>query len=266
VLPEDQIFTALTRHALAISPDSTKLVYVANGQLFLRQMAEMEARPIPGASRGVSNPFFSPDSQWVGFWSDGTLKKIAVTGGPAITICKSGGPFGASWDDGHIVFAGPAKGILRVPDNGGEVELLLKVDYPDFAQSPQMLDHGRSVLFSLANGIDFDRWDRAQIVVQSLSSAERKVVVRGGSDARYVSSGHIIYASSGNIMAVPFDLKKLEVKGRPVAAIEGVLKAFTLSQTAAANLTGAAQFSISANGALVYIPGFPAARQARTPE
>ena len=109
---------------------------------------------------------------------------------------------------------------------------------------PQMLDRGRAVLFTLANGVNLDRWDQAQVVVQSLSSGERKVVVPGGSDARYASSGHIIYALGGNILALPFDLKKLEVKGGPVSAIEGVLRAI-------GGQSGAAQLSFSANGALV---------------
>src|SRR5215831_18489818 len=89
-LPDDQLFTNTTRHLVAISPDSTKLVYVANNQLYLRKLSELEARPIAGAGGGVSSPLFSPDGQWLGFWSnDGTLKKVAITGGTPITICKT---------------------------------------------------------------------------------------------------------------------------------------------------------------------------------
>src|SRR5262249_30303926 len=116
VLPEDQFFTNLTRQLVSISPDGTKLAYVASGQLYLRPVAEMEARPIAGAGR-ASSPFFSPDGQWVGFWSsspEAALKKIAVTGGAPITISKADQPFGVTWDGDDIVFSNPPKGILRV--------------------------------------------------------------------------------------------------------------------------------------------------------
>src|SRR5262249_23021652 len=93
-----------------------------------------------------------------------------------------------------------------------------------------------------------DSWDHAQIVVQSLTSGERKVVVRGGSDGRYVPSGHIIYAVAGTVFALPFGLKNLEAKGGPVPVIEGVMRAPQGS-------SGVAQLSFSDNGTLVYIPG-----------
>ncbi len=127
ILHQDQVFSRTGRSILAISPDSLKVVYVANNQLFLRQMAEMEARPIPGADGDVANPFFSPDGQSIGFWSatDSAIKKIAISGGAAVTICKADVPFGASWDDDHIVFAESGKGIMRVSANGGEPEVLV---------------------------------------------------------------------------------------------------------------------------------------------
>src|SRR5262249_49518165 len=153
VLPEDQFFTQQARHIVAISPDSTKVVYVANSQIYLRQTSEMEARPIAGTSGGVSNPFFSPDGQWVGFWSspDSALKKIAITGGAPITICKAGNPWGVSWYGNDIVFSEPPKGILRVSSNGGEPELIVKANAPELPSDPQLLDHGKAVLFTSAN-------------------------------------------------------------------------------------------------------------------
>jgi eukaryotic-like serine/threonine-protein kinase len=252
ILPQDQLFTTVSRSVVAISPDSTKLVYVANNQLYLRQLSEMEARPIAGAAAGVSSPFFSPDGQWVGFWSnDGTLKKIAITGGAPITICKSGNPYGVSWDGNDIVFSdlSAAKGVLRVSANGGEPEVLVKTNLPEVPTEPQLLDHGKAVLFTSGNGVgSIDRWDQAQIVVQSLSTGETKTIIRGGSRGRYVPSGHIIYAVGGNILAVPFDLKRLEAKGGPVPIIEGVMRS-------AGGITGTANFAFSDNGTLVYVPG-----------
>jgi Tol biopolymer transport system component len=252
VLPENQAFTQAAKHLVAISPDSTKLVYVANNQLYIRQMSEMVAQPIAGTQGGASNPFFSPDGQWVGFWSapDSALKKIATSGGAAVTICKAGNPYGISWDGNDIVFSDPPKGILRVSENGGEPEVLVKMNPPEQPYSPQMLDHGKAVLFTLANGLarTTESWDQGQIVVQTLPTGERKTILRGGSDGHYVPSGHIIYALGVNILAVPFDLKRLELKGGSVPVVEGVMRSGTF-------ISGAAQLAFSANGSAVYVPG-----------
>jgi Tol biopolymer transport system component len=247
ILPQDQSFSRTGRPFLAISPDGSKVVYVANNKLFLRQMADMEARPIPGADGDVANPFFSPDGQSIGFWSarDSTMKKIAISGGAAVTICKTDIPFGASWDDDHIVFALAGKGIMRVSANGGEPEVLA-ASPSELTHGPQLLDHGKALLFTVATG--GGKWDQAQIVVQTLPSGPRKVLVRGGSDARYVSTGHIIYALGGNVLAIPFDLKTLDVKGGPAPLIEGVMRA-------SGGATGSAQLAVSENGTLIYAPG-----------
>src|SRR5262249_4560031 len=114
--------------------------------------------------------------------------------------------------------------------------------------NPQILPGGEHVMFTIASGSAADRWDRAQIVVQSLKSGERKVIVDGGSDGRYLNSGHVIYAKAGIEFAVPFDLKRLSVTGGAVPIVEGVRGA------GGAN-TGAAHLSVSDTGTLVYVPG-----------
>ena len=151
LLHQDQVFSRTGRPILAISPDGLKVVYVANNQLFLRQMAEMEARPIPGADGDVADPFFSPDGQSIGFWSarDSAIMKIAISGGAPFTICKADIPFGASWDDDHIVFAASGKGIMRVSANGGEPEVLVPGNASELTHGPQILDHGKAVLFTV---------------------------------------------------------------------------------------------------------------------
>ncbi len=78
-----------------------------------------------------------------------------------------------------------------------------------------MLPGGDTMLFTLATITSVDRWDRAQVVAQSLKSGERKVLIEGGSDARYVPTGHLIYTLSGKLLAVPFDIKRLAVTERP---------------------------------------------------
>ena len=105
VLPEGQEFTNAGRPLAAISPDGTKIVYVANTQLYLRSMDEMESRPIPGTDEGVAvtSPFFSPDGQWIGYFVPGELRKIAVSGGAPVKVTdRSSSDFGASWGTDDI--------------------------------------------------------------------------------------------------------------------------------------------------------------------
>ena len=103
---------------------------------------------------------------------------------------------------------------------GTPVRLVAVDEKKEAAHGPQLLPGGRAVLFTLATA--GSEWNEAQIVVQSLDSGERKVVLRGGRDARYVETGHLVYARSGTLLAVPFDLDRLEVIGGPVPVVEGV--------------------------------------------
>jgi eukaryotic-like serine/threonine-protein kinase len=256
-LPEDQTLTAPGRTQIAISPDGTKIVYVANFRLYLRTTGDLEARPIQGAegvepggrTSGVTSPAFSPDGEFVAFFSgaDNTLKKIPLNGGVAITVCPAGNPFGLRWGDSGIVFGQGADGIMRVSPNGGISERVVSVQGDEFAHGPEILPGGRSLLMTLTTSTDQDRWDKGRIVVQPLGSGERKVLIDGGSDAHYSPTGHLVYALRGVAFAVPFDLGRLETTGPPVPVVEGVRRA--------GFATGAAQLSFSSNGSLIYVPG-----------
>lgn len=188
---------------------------------------------------------------------DGTLKKIAVMGGTAVAISKLTEPFGASWapDDQILIGAGP-NGVQRVSAAGGTPETIISVNPGELASSPQILPDGEHVLFTLGEqtlAIDPTRrrnWDLAQIVVQSLKSGARKVLIKGGSDARYLPTGHIVYAQASTLWARPFDLSRLQVIGEPASLVEGVSTA-ALGQFT----TGAAQFSFSGTGSMAYVTG-----------
>jgi serine/threonine-protein kinase len=267
VLPEgQQLLTDLAQQSVAISPDGTRLAYIANNQVFLRSLGEMEARPIagrPGTTQSLSpsDPFFSPDGQWVGFYSrdDSTLKKIAVTGGAPLTICTTDAVSGVSWDGDEILFAllqGP-KGIMRVPSSGGTPEELVHTGSPsERSHGPHLLDNGNWILYTATADLSPDRWDKAEIVVQSLKTGARKVLIKGGTDARYLPTGHLVYALGTTIYAVPFDVKKAEVLGLPTSVIEGVLRGIGGNT---GNTSPTARFAVSANGTLVYVPGTTAA-------
>jgi eukaryotic-like serine/threonine-protein kinase len=250
-LGEGQKFTNDGRQLVAVSPDGTRIVYVANTRLYLRALSGSEAIPIAGTeSVGTTNPVFSPDGRSIAFYTSGALKKISISGGTAVTICPAANPFGMSWDHDEILFGQGTAGIMRVSANGATPERLVAVKTGELAHGPQLLPGGQAVLFTLATEAIGrpETWDRAQIVVQSLRSGERKTLVSGGADARYVPTGHLVYALSGVVFAVRFDLRRLAVIGGPVPIVEGVARA-------GAAQTGTAHFASSDNGSLMFIPG-----------
>ena len=249
MLPQDQDLFFEGRHQVAFSPDGTHLVYVTSQGLYLRAMDQLEATPIRGTEEGGGrSPFFSPDGQWVGFWAGANLKKVSIGGGAPVVLCEAVNPYGASWGaDDRILFGQGPAGIFQVSAAGGERELLISVDAAkgESAHGPQLLPGEEAVLFTLSSG---GSWDEAQIVVEQLETGERKVLINGGTDARYVPTGHLVYAREGTLLAVPFDLGRLEVTGNAVPVNEGVTQS-------GSSVTGAAHFSFSQLGSLVYVPG-----------
>ena len=248
-LPPDVSLTGTGRHVVGLSPDGTRLVYSANEQLYLRKMDEVDAAPIRGTEGGARSPFFSPDGEWVGFDAGGgQLKKVAVSGGAPVTLCDAQTPLGARWGaDDSIVFGQRGIGIMQVSAEGGTPEILIPLKgTAEVGHGPQVLPGERAVLFTLGDGTN---WDDAQIVVHSLETDERKVLIESGRDARYVPTGHLVYVFDGTLLAVPFDLDKLEVTGGPIPMAEDIRIARDRANS------GAAQFSVSDTGALVYVTG-----------
>jgi len=275
VLPESRF--APLGSVLAVSPDATHLVYAAgttsavNNLLYLRAMDQLAATPIQGVAAGITgNPFFSPDGQWIGFWQNGRLKKVAVTGGAPLDLCDAPAFSGASWtSDGTILFGRGPDGIWQVSAGGGQPSQRITVDAKkEIAFGPQMLPGGTAVLFTLASqevgASNQALWDNAQIVVQSLDSGTRTIVVRGGADARYVATGHIVYVRQGTLLALPFDLARNAAIGNPVSVVDGIRQATTAGGVSFGGSTGAAQFTVSQNGLFAYVPQDTAASVART--
>jgi serine/threonine-protein kinase len=257
---EGSIFTNFGRRVVSISPDGTRFVFSANGRLYLREMSDTAAKTIPGteaASNGVANPIFSPDGRSIAYYSTGdqALKKISAGGGAPVTLCHVGNPYGMSWDASGILFGqsgvgATTTGILRVSENGGKPEQVVAVKDDEIADDPYMLPDQETVLFTLGKRPSGNRfpevWDKAQIVVQSTKTGRRTTLIDGGSDARYLPTGHLIYALSGVLYAVAFDVRRLKVEGGQVPVLEGVSRSAQ---------TGTAQWSLSENGSLIYFPG-----------
>jgi len=250
-LPPGQRLAGLAQPALAISADGRALAYVATAQggseqqIYLRAMDGTEAKPIRG-TEGATDPFFSPDGQWLGFFADGKLKKIPVSGGVAQTLAEVVNLYGATWgNQGTIIFAPLTTVLKQVPDGGGNSQTVTRLGKGENFQGwPEFLPSGRAVIFAGAPGTG--NWTAARIAVQSVGSGEHRTLVQGATAPGYAPSGHLVYAQDGSLMAVPFDVHRLEVTGAAVPAIEGVLQS---------PVTGSAQYGISATGSLVYVPG-----------
>ena len=243
-LAADQTFSFANYPMVSISPDGSQVVYVANENLWLRPVDQLQAIQMPG-TEFARGPFFSADGQSIGFWADNELRKVSVSGGAPVTIADA--PtllLGASWGADDMILYGLSDGIMQVPGASGTPALLIPADGDEEIYGPQMLPGGEWVLFTLvADGVS---WDEAQIVTQSVTTDERTVLIEGGRDGRYLSTGHLVYVLNNVLLAVPFDVDSRQVTGGPVPLVQGVRQAST---------TAVAQFSVSMNGSLVYVPG-----------
>ncbi len=248
----------LSRTAIAFSPDGKQLVYSAeveeSPQLYLRNMDEMEATPIAGTEGGLA-PFFSPDGQWLGFWAGGKLMKIPISGGPPQAICDVKlPPWGASWgSDDTIVFSQSGeRGILRISADGGVPEEITTLEEGEWRHHlPHFLPGADAVLLTVRKG--YGNGEDMTVMVQSLETGERKVLIENGADGRYAASGHLVFLRLGTLMAVAFDPNKLEISGSPVGVLASVQQDVN-SQMSYSDI-GAGQFSFSRTGSLVYVPG-----------
>ena len=246
---------SLNRTAMAISPDGRVLIYAGRRgdtvQLYRRDLDQPVAEPLAGTEGGASGPFFSPDGRWVGFHAAGEIRKVPIEGGPAFTITTGAPTFGASWgDDGWIVFWSGGR-LYRVSEDGGEPERL-SPELELNGRLAQVLPGGDTILFTARYG-PVVGYEQAQIVAHSLATGETKIVLDNAVDARYVPTGHLVFARFATLMAVPFDLDALETTGGPVALLDGVAQSLNGFGTNADS--GAAQFSVSDTGTLVYLAG-----------
>lgn len=239
--------------AVAIAPEDTHVAFVATlggrQQLFIHSLSSGESVPLAG-TEGALSPFFSPDGAWVGFFADEKLKVVAIGGGPVRTIADAPIGFGASWGpDDTIVFApNNASALWRVPAGGGTPSPVteLKSEGEFSHRWPEVLPDGEAVIFTAGGE---GSWDDAEIAWQPLGGGARRTVVRGGTGARYLAGGHLLYARGGSLHLAPFDAASGQLTGKPAVALEGV----------AQSIDGAVQASASRLGSLLYLPGGPQA-------
>ena len=197
------------RHVLAVSADGTQIA-IASDRLYRRSLTQFDFQPVAGSEVvwPITSPVFSPDGRSLAFYSlsEHALMRIPVGGGTASTICSiANGPLGINWDASGIIFGSLDKGILRCSPDSGQPEQLVTVGAGESAASPQWLPGGATLLFTLAKEVDgAARWDKAQIVVQTMTTGARKLVATGA-DARYLPTGHLLYVQDGIVFAASFD-------------------------------------------------------------
>jgi serine/threonine-protein kinase len=237
----------------ALSPDGSRLALLVRrgetNEIYERALEGLAPSPIPGTT-GAWQPVYAPDGRSLAFFADRKLKTVHRGGGATETLAEVGGnPRGVSWgEDGTIVLAPSQRsGLLRIDARGGAPEPLTRLDEAAGEAShrwPQVLPGGRHVLLTVA--LEDASFDEAWLEVASLATGERRRLLAGGAHGRYVPSGHLVFARAGRLLAAPFDLRTLEVRGAPEVVAEGVRYAPE---------NGGTHVAVSADGTLVYTPG-----------
>ena len=241
----------------ALSPDGRQLAFAATSsdgipRIWIRALNSLDIRPLPGTEAVGSVLFWSPDSRFIAFDSGGRLEKIAISGGPAETVCAlNGTPVGGSWSDKGVMifglFGGP---LMRVSASGGGATPLTVLDtaHGDVAHTePRFLPDGTHFLYARDTGTN------GFTSVGSLNAKpeeqDSRRLVETGYGAAYapssdLDSGQLLFLRDGTLMAQPFDARHMTVSGEPVQIAEGQVGAYY----------DAGLFSVSANGTLVYLP------------
>ena len=263
--PANALFVDPQSRDLTITPDGTRIVYKGGSrgestQLFVRGLDRLDPSPLtpPGLPK---SPFASPDGQSIGFFEPGprlVLRRVAISGGPALEVARFDGPSrGATWgEDNNIIVAtsAPDTGLLWVSASGGEPQVLTRPNHERGESDhlwPQYLPGGKAVLFTITaptGGLE-----AAQVAVLDVNAGTWKTVLRGASQAQYVSSGHLVYVAGDALWAVPFDLRRLATTGPARVIVPEILIL----------PTGSAEFDVARDGTLVYVTGSVTAARRR---
>ena len=238
--------------AIALSPGGRRLVFAGHAdkvtRLYLRDLDSYDARALPGTD-GATNPFFSTDGRWVGFFAEKKLKKVAIDGGAPVALADAPDARGGVWVNDDTILFTPDNfaGLRRVAAAGGAAAEAATPGTGEHSYRwPTPLPDAGTVLFTKWNAAG---WEPAQIVAERMATHEQTVVVEsGGGYGRYVADGdrgYLVFARLEGLLAAPFDAATARITGQAVPMSDEVIT----------NLSGGAHFDISASGTLAYVQG-----------
>lgn len=245
-----------SRGSVAVSLDGSRLAFVATAsgrsQLFLRSVDRDEPVAIAG-TEDATDPFFSPDGAWVGFFARGSLQKVRVDGGLPIVVSAARAGAGATWtSDNTIVFGGgPGGGLARVSAAAGNRSIGAPNDAPVVIATPapgtrelrfgwpDVLPGDRGVLFTSITLAG------SNIAVLDLKTGTRTILAEQAAFARYSPTGHIVFERQGRLEAARFSLSTLSAVGAASPIVSGVSRG---------DMLDGPRFAFSQSGSLVYVP------------
>jgi serine/threonine protein kinase/WD40 repeat protein len=226
-----------------ISPDGRYIAFDAfdstgRSMVWLRPLGSLTAEPIASTEGLTARPFWSPDSRFIAFMAGGKLKKVAVTGGPAQTICDAPSGYDGCWSrDGVIAFDGGGSDPIRRVSAAGGVPTTAVPNDTGGVGWPEFLPDGRHMIYlRLRSSGANDIW------LADLKSGKRRLLGVGGSRVVYSRAGYLLYVKDRTLLAQPFDIRAMRITGEPMPVVDGV----------GAGSNGLANFSVSNNGTLTY--------------
>jgi serine/threonine-protein kinase len=255
-LADDAPLSFIDEPILAFGSDGRKIAFTAQDPasgrsiVYLRALDQSEPWPLPGTEGGGS-PFFSPDGEHIGFFSEGELRRVSLSGGSPITLAETPNPRGGVWlPDGTILYSPEySSGLWRVPASGGTPQPVVE---PDFEQGertfrwPTALPDGKTVLFTVGSADSPNNYDQASIAAFSLDDGARTALLEGANMARFVPPDKLVFSRAGTLHAVGFDPAGLELLGEPFRVKDGV---------GGDPSSGAGYFDVSPAGDLTYVAG-----------
>ena len=242
------------RTTLSVSPDGTRIVFVGRApddarQLFTRRLDQPTATALSGTTFGLSlgGPFFSPQGDWIGFFTSNTVRKVSSQGGSVAQITALDSTItGASWADDDSIIIATQAGLFRVPSTGGKAEPVKTGAVKFFSH---VLPRARAVLFNSMSSAVLESLDDLRIDVAVIATGDTKTLINSGYDPRYLPtsgrSGHLVYVSHGTLFGIAFDPERLETSGMPVPLLNDIGNSNLL--------TGGAQYTFSNTGTLAYL-------------
>jgi Tol biopolymer transport system component len=223
--PADTEFTSVVDGAPALSPDGSKLAFLTGDpsetKLWVRDVTTAAVHQLE--VERPTFPFWSPDGKYLGFFSAGKLKKVALAGGPVQVLCDAPEGRGASWSPRGVIIFTPniREPLYKVPEGGGSPEKITEAKSGWTHRNPSFLPDGDHFLFTYreAVGVPNSTTGVGALYGASLSGEPPREIVASASNAQY-SDGYLLYLRETVLVAQHFDPKSLKLSGDPTPVAE----------------------------------------------